>query len=249
MARLWLREVDGAALRGSPPPAKAGEEPGAIAAARQSQLVLAAKGLRAWGGRQREKRPPKGTQGRTGGVRASSTGRLAAACAAALLASALAGCGAGALRADNNFHTIVAGQVYRSAQPSATEIAAYREQHGIATIINLRGKQEGRSWYKEETRAANKLGIRHIDFAMSPQKEISAEEARTLIALMRDARKPLLIHCMAGSDRAGLASALYLAAIAGAGEEAAEQPAVDTLRPCRPAVRRGICDGQFLRNR
>ena len=135
---------------------------------------MAAKGLRAWGGRQREKRPPKRNSRQDKKCPRQLRGRLAAACAAALLASALAGCGAGALRADNNFHTIVAGQAYRSAQPSATEIAAYSEQHGIATIINLRGEQEGRSWYEEETRAAGKLGIRHIDFAMSPQKEISA---------------------------------------------------------------------------
>ncbi|MFD2031462.1 tyrosine-protein phosphatase [Ancylobacter dichloromethanicus] len=30
---------------------------------------------------------------------------------------------------------------------------------------------------------------------------------------MKDAKKPILIHCQAGADRSGLASALYLAAI------------------------------------
>ena len=43
-----------------------------------------------------------------------------------------------------------------------------------------------------------------------------------LVALMRDAPKPLLIHCRAGADRSGLAASLYLAAIDGAGEERAE---------------------------
>jgi protein tyrosine/serine phosphatase len=34
-----------------------------------------------------------------------------------------------------------------------------------------------------------------------------------LIALMEKADKPLLIHCKDGADRAGLASALYLAIV------------------------------------
>lgn len=37
------------------------------------------------------------------------------------------------------------------------------------------------------------------------------------------APKPLLIHCESGADRSGLAAALYLAAISGAGEEVAEE--------------------------
>jgi protein tyrosine/serine phosphatase len=39
---------------------------------------------------------------------------------------------------------------------------------------------------------------------------------------MRDAPKPILIHCRSGADRTGLASALYLAAIAKTNEKTAE---------------------------
>jgi len=45
----------------------------------------------------------------------------------------------------------------------------------------------------------------------------------TLIALLRSAPKPVLIHCKQGSDRTGLASALYLAALAKAGEPVSEE--------------------------
>jgi protein tyrosine/serine phosphatase len=51
---------------------------------------------------------------------------------------------------------------------------------------------------------------------------LNEQEAMQLIAVMRDAPKPLLIHCQAGADRTGLASALYLAAIAGKSEQVAE---------------------------
>jgi protein tyrosine/serine phosphatase len=48
------------------------------------------------------------------------------------------------------------------------------------------------------------------------------EKIKRLIALFASAQKPILIHCMSGADRTGLASAVYLAAISKQGEEAAE---------------------------
>jgi protein tyrosine/serine phosphatase len=39
---------------------------------------------------------------------------------------------------------------------------------------------------------------------------------------MQTAEKPILIHCKAGSDRTGLAAALYVAAVAKGGERKAE---------------------------
>ena len=39
----------------------------------------------------------------------------------------------------NNFHTVVAGELYRSARPSPEEIAAWHKRYGIKTILNLQG--------------------------------------------------------------------------------------------------------------
>lgn len=124
--------------------------------------------------------------------------------------------------AGNNFHAVIADEVYRSAQPSAEDIERFHTEYGIATIINLRGKNAGSEWYDREIKTSGKLGIAHIDFKMSASKELTPEQARTLIRLMQDAKKPLLIHCQAGADRTGLASALYLAAIAKKNEQTAE---------------------------
>lgn len=135
---------------------------------------------------------------------------------------AFAGRALAASHLNNNFHAIVAGEAYRSAQPSADEIRAYHDEYHIATIINLRGEAPGRSWYDAEVRAAKDLGIQHIDFGMSARRELTQNQSLALIALMKSAPKPVLIHCHAGSDRSGLAAALYLAAIAKAGEEKSE---------------------------
>ncbi|MCK0197037.1 dual specificity protein phosphatase family protein [Ancylobacter sp. 6x-1] len=120
-----------------------------------------------------------------------------------------------------NFHTVVPGELYRSAQVDAADIARIKQKYGIATIINLRG-YSGRPWHAEEVAASAALGINHIDIPLSAGRELTDEQAQHLIAVMRDAPKPILVHCRGGSDRSGIASALYLAAVAGRGEDAAE---------------------------
>lgn len=121
-----------------------------------------------------------------------------------------------------NVHTIIAGQAYRSNQPDPSRIAQLQELYGIKTIINLRGAEPGSKWYDEEVAASNTLGIQHTDYAMSSSRQLTAERTRELIALMQKAEKPILIHCKAGSDRTGLAAALYIAGVAKGSERKAE---------------------------
>lgn len=128
----------------------------------------------------------------------------------------------GGLQLTGNFHRVVANELYRSAQPTATDIAYYQKTHGIKTIINLRGENTGSPWYDAEIAQAKQLGISHVDFRMSARRELTQAEAANLIAILEHAEKPVLIHCKAGADRSGLAAALYVAAVAKLGETAAE---------------------------
>lgn len=126
------------------------------------------------------------------------------------------------LQLSGNFHVVVPGEVYRAAQMDTEDLALWRKEYGIASVLNLRGAQENAPWYREERAGAEALGIQHIDFGMSDAEELTPDQVRALIRVMRDAPKPLLIHCRAGADRTGLASALYVAAIAQRSEWAAE---------------------------
>ncbi|YCI06111.1 tyrosine-protein phosphatase (plasmid) [Ensifer sp. D2-11] len=128
----------------------------------------------------------------------------------------------GALQLTGNFHEVLPGQLYRSAQPSAADIAGYARHFGIKTIVNLRG-QSKEAWYRQEVGAANRAGIAHFDFRLSASKRVSPHQARHLIALLHHAPKPILIHCQAGADRTGLAAVLYLKQIAGIDEETSER--------------------------
>lgn len=126
------------------------------------------------------------------------------------------------LHLSGNFHAVVAGEVYRSAQVTAADLKDYQAGYGIRSVLNLRGAGPGQGWYDDEIAASAALGLEHVDFAMNASQELRPEEAARLIALMRDMPKPLLVHCRHGSDRTGLALSLYLAAIKGMDEEQAE---------------------------
>ena len=120
-----------------------------------------------------------------------------------------------------NFHAVVPGQLYRSAQIDANQLADAQKDYGIKTVINLRGESKA-GWYKDELAESARLGLTHIDFGLSAGRELTQKQVEQLIALMREAPKPILVHCKGGADRSGIASALYVAAISKGGEEAAE---------------------------
>lgn len=128
----------------------------------------------------------------------------------------------GGLQATGNFHAVIPGEYYRSAQVDGDDLREWSQRHGIRSVVNLRGAHPGAAWYDEETAAARDLGLAHYDFRMSAAGHVDAAKADQLLALLRDAPKPVLVHCQGGSDRTGLATSLYLTAIAGWGEEAAE---------------------------
>jgi protein tyrosine/serine phosphatase len=121
-----------------------------------------------------------------------------------------------------NFHEVVAGQLYRSGQLTADQIAYYTRRYGIRTIINLRGSSEKSLWYRDEVAASKALGLVHVNFAMSANRELPLDRATQLEAILRDVPKPVLIHCRSGSDRSGLASAIFMHTVRGEDIEKAE---------------------------
>lgn len=141
---------------------------------------------------------------------------------AAVAMVVVCGSALGLQRFEGNFHVVVAGQLYRSAQPSPDDIASYARTYGIKSVLNLRGAQPGAPWYEAEKATAARLGLTLIDFHMSAKSELSPARTRTLIAKLRSASKPILVHCSAGSDRTGLVSVIFSSQVAGIDEEAAE---------------------------
>ncbi len=119
----------------------------------------------------------------------------------------------GFLQMSGNFHEVISGELYRSAQPTAAMISYAVKEEGIKTILNLRGANPERDWYQNELGAIKSLDVNFIEFRMSSKRELTKQDTDKLLEIMRKAPKPLMIHCQGGADRSGLAVALYLAVI------------------------------------
>lgn len=120
-------------------------------------------------------------------------------------------CGAywGAIQYQGNFHTVKEGAFYRSAQLSKDELQRAIREHKIRSVLNLRGAHPGQAWYDEELAMSQALGITHYDYGLSAHRFVTRQQIGEVLGIVRDAPKPLLVHCKAGADRAGLVSALY----------------------------------------
>lgn len=96
-----------------------------------------------------------------------------------------------------NFHKI-SDNIYRGAQPTRRQLAHLRDEIGIKTVINLRYFHSDHNIehlnYVHIPMTAYNPGMKHIDKFMSAVKK---------------AKKPIYLHCLHGSDRTGLMSAVY----------------------------------------
>lgn len=119
----------------------------------------------------------------------------------------------GWLQLSGNFAPIIDGFAYRSNQPTPERLAEYKATYGIRTVINLRGAAPGEAWYDLEKQAAKDLGLTLIDVPLSSARDLSDTELTQLVALLRTVEGPVLIHCRSGSNRTGLAAAIYLSEI------------------------------------
>jgi protein tyrosine phosphatase (PTP) superfamily phosphohydrolase (DUF442 family) len=110
-----------------------------------------------------------------------------------------------------NLHEVVSRKVYRSAQPSPEGLKLWIQQYNIRTVINLRG--DAGKVVEDELKPAGRLGITTISIPFSSYRLPSTDSLAKLIQAIEMAELPLLIHCHAGVDRAGTASALAAMAI------------------------------------
>jgi len=111
-----------------------------------------------------------------------------------------------------NFYEIAPG-VWRSNQPSPARLLRYKRM-GIRAVINLRGGGSHSSFLFERE-ACRELGLSLHNVTLSARALLPRDRLLALVALMRRAERPFVFHCKSGSDRAGFAAAIYLAAVEG----------------------------------
>jgi hypothetical protein len=119
-------------------------------------------------------------------------------------------CEAGRVLAGGNFHAVVPGRFYRTAQPSPARLRRLILTYGIRTVVNLRGPCPTFDWYENECRVGADLDVCQEDLCFSAGRLPSVGEVRRLVEVLDRSEPPLLFHCQRGADRTGLASAVAL---------------------------------------
>jgi protein tyrosine/serine phosphatase len=121
-----------------------------------------------------------------------------------------------------NFHKLD-NDAYRSAQLFYFNMPYYLEQYKIKTVLNLRGEQKHKSWYKSELKITKEHNVTLINFKMSSRQYLDFNKTSSLVEILKGAEKPILIHCEGGADRTSLASALYIYGVKGKSQEEARE--------------------------
>ncbi len=108
-----------------------------------------------------------------------------------------------------NFHIITNNQAYRSRQLDKQLLKYYITKYNIKSIINLRGEEKGADWYDDEMYVSSIYNVFHYDLDLPMDKMPKDKDMQTLLDIFKTAPRPVLIHCLGGSDRTGLASTLW----------------------------------------
>lgn len=130
-----------------------------------------------------------------------------------LLIAASVACYVGMVRYLGNVHVVDEGKLYRSARLERDQLEQVIRRFGIKSILNVRGGASGEPWYENEISLAKNLHLSHFDYGLSADDPVTIDQIDEIVKILRDAPKPILVHCEGGADRSGLVSALFLVEI------------------------------------
>jgi protein tyrosine phosphatase (PTP) superfamily phosphohydrolase (DUF442 family) len=134
---------------------------------------------------------------------------------AALFLAALFVVGAWAwLRSTGNFHAVVKGAFYRSAQPTMDQLTRWCDEFDLATVLVLRDDSNPHL-YREEEATVEAAGARFVHGPISDRALPKRLDLLELVRTIETAPKPMLTHCRVGADRSGLASVIAAMALGG----------------------------------
>ena len=104
-----------------------------------------------------------------------------------------------------NFHQ-VNKDIYRSGQPDQDEFESLYTFNNIRSVLNLRENNSDQDEIAYINKRWKRPDIKLYEIPLDTGK-ITEQDLYNILTVIRDAPKPLLIHCWHGSDRTGCAVA------------------------------------------
>lgn len=127
---------------------------------------------------------------------------LARSLALVIFAAAASGC--------MNLGVVEPDKIYRSGQLDGEELDELITDKELKSVLNLRGpKKPGVEWYATEKAVCERRGVKLHSVRWSARRFPRTREVLPAIEALETGPFPMLIHCRAGADRTGLASAIY----------------------------------------
>ncbi len=109
-----------------------------------------------------------------------------------------------------NFGVVVPGQIYRSGELSAASMERVIETHGVRTVIDLGTHEPGSADERREQRVCDVLGVERHRMQLSGDATGDPNYYVEALRIMSDpSKRPVLVHCGAGSERTSCAVILY----------------------------------------
>lgn len=100
-----------------------------------------------------------------------------------------------------NLRKVLNEDVYISAQLPIKNLEKIIKKYRIKTVINLRGKNDGKDWYEKEKIFLEKNNIEFFDIKLSANEVPSRYQLNLFFDFYKKIKYPLLIHCREGNDR------------------------------------------------
>ena len=131
-----------------------------------------------------------------------------------------------------HFGVVADGRLYRCGQPRPEQLAELIKEHGLRTVVSLRGAREDEdpdAWEQDERTVCESHGVKFVTIPFNHKNPPTPRQAEHFLDICRTAaQQPVLVHCRLGQQRTLLFCALYRVHIDGADPDSAERE-MDTL--------------------